>query len=30
VFPGVLLAFTVVGFSLIADGIQQKIDPDRA
>jgi ABC-type dipeptide/oligopeptide/nickel transport system permease subunit len=29
VFPGVLLAFTVVAFALIADGIQERIDPDR-
>src|SRR6185437_5789565 len=27
VFPGMLLAFTVVAFALIADGIQEKVDP---
>jgi ABC-type dipeptide/oligopeptide/nickel transport system permease subunit len=29
VFPGMLLAFTVVAFALIADGIQEKVDPGR-
>ena len=30
VFPGVLLALTVVAFSLIADGIHEKVaDPNR-
>jgi peptide/nickel transport system permease protein len=29
VFPGALLAFTVVAFALIADGIQEKVDPNR-